>query len=126
VVVHENRGGGYHGGGRAVVHETVVHDRGGYRGGGGWHGNVVVRGNGGYAGRREFHTYGRPRANIWVERPVIREHYYHYGYRPRLIVENYGPREGYLWIHGEWQWNGYEWQWAPGHYEPDQAYVEVY
>ncbi|MFT3697124.1 MAG: hypothetical protein QM831_28535 [Kofleriaceae bacterium] len=115
------------GGGRAVVHERGGYNggyNGGYHGGGGWHGGVVVHNN--YPARREFHTYGHARANIYVERPFIREHYYHYGYRPRLIVENYGPREGYLWIHGEWAWNGYEWIWAPGHYEPDPAFVEVY
>lgn len=127
VSVHNTGGGGWHGGGRAVVHEGYRGGyNGGYHGGGGWHGGVVVRGGGYGGGYREYHTYGHPRANIYVSRPIIREHYYHYGYRPRLIVENYGPREGYIWIHGEWTWNGYEWIWAPGHYEPDPAFVEVY
>ncbi len=106
VVVHNN-GGGYHGGGHVVVN-------------GGYHGR------GGYSAPRYYHSRGVARANIWMPRPVIRSHYYHYGYRPALIGENYGYREGYVFVRGDWQWNGYEWMWQPGHYEPDAAYVEVY
>lgn len=110
VVVHENHGGwGRNGGGRVVVH-----------GNGGWHGN------GGYREPRYYHNRGVVRANIWMPRPVIRTHYYHYGYRPSLLVENYGYRDGYVFVRGDWAWNGYEWVWQPGHYEPDPAYVEVY
>jgi hypothetical protein len=115
---HSNGGGGFHG-------NSGYHgNNGGYHGNSGWHGNTVVH-NRGYE-PRYYHTHGVARGNIWFNRPVIREHYYHYGYRPSLVVENYGPREGYIFVRGDWQWNGAEWLWMPGHYEPDQAYVEVY
>jgi hypothetical protein len=123
VVVHENRGGGgWRGGGEA---------RGNWRGGevhhdGGWRGGVTVRGGGWNNSPRYYHTHGYARQNIWVNRPYIRTHYYDYNYRPTLFVEDYGAREGYIFVRGDWQWNGYEWVWQPGHYEPDQAYVEVY
>jgi hypothetical protein len=85
---------------------------GGYHGGG-YRGGVVVRG--GYSRPVVYGGYRRP---IYVGGPVIREHYYSYYHRPALIVENYGPREGYVWVRGGWTWNGYEWIWAPGHYQP--------
>ena len=56
-------------------------------------------------------------------RPQIRERYYDYRYRPRLIVENYDPMPGYVWVQGGWQWNGAEWQWFGGHYEVDASYA---
>jgi len=119
VTVHSN--GGYHGGG--YVHEnrggwnrgTVVHENRGWNRGG-----VVVHENRGWA--REGYRHGY-RENIWLPRPVIREHYYNYGYRPSLIIEDYGPRDGYIFVRGNWQWNGYEWIWMPGHYEVDPAYA---
>ena len=52
-------------------------------------------------------------------RPVIRHRYYNYRVRPTIIVENYEPVPGYVWIAGQWQWNGYEWIWMSGHYAPD-------
>jgi hypothetical protein len=119
VTVHSN--GGFRGG--AVAHEN----RGGFRGGAvvhenrGWNrGGVVVHENRGWA--REGYRHGY-RENIWLPRPVIREHYYNYGYRPSLIVEDYGARDGYIFVRGNWQWNGYEWIWQPGHYEVDPAYA---
>ena len=81
---------------------------------------------GDYSAPRYYHNGGVVRSNMYVGRPVIRSHYYHYGYRPGLMLENYGPREGYIFVSGDWRWNGYEWLWQPGHYEPDNAYVEVY
>jgi hypothetical protein len=42
-------------------------------------------------------------------RPVIRQRYFDYRVRPRIIVENYQPVAGYVWVPGQWQWNGYEW-----------------
>lgn len=111
---HENRGGWNRG--------TVVHENRGWNRGG-----VVVHQNRGWRGEpRYYHNHGHVRANIWMPRPVIRSHYYNYGYRPSLIVEDYGPRDGYIFVRGSWQWNGYEWIWQPGHYEPDPAFVEVY
>jgi hypothetical protein len=132
-----SHGGGHASGGArqggVVVHSNGGHSNGGFHGNSGWHGNTVVHERGGFDRgynrgyeRPYYHTHGVARGNIWFNRPVIREHYYHYGYRPSLLVENYGPREGYIFVRGDWQWNGAEWLWMPGHYEPDQAYVEVY
>jgi hypothetical protein len=128
VVVHDNNRGGHgnsgwhgNGGGRVVVHEN--RNTWGRNGGG----RVVVHGNGGWRGEpRYYHNRGTVRANIWMPRPVIRTHYRHYGYRPSMLVENYGYRDGYIFVRGDWAWNGYEWVWQPGHYEPDPAFVEVY
>jgi len=122
-------------------------NRGGSRGGGEWHGggghSVVVRDhreggvrvtpsyrgnwNGGYRHERPvynggYRSYGYARRPIYVQRPVIRQHYYDYRYRPQILVENYPARDGYYWVAGQWTWDGYEWQWTPGHYEPDAAY----
>ncbi len=55
-------------------------------------------------------------------RPVIRHRYYNYRVRPQIIVENYDPMPGYIWVAGSWQWNGYEWIWSSGHYAPDPRY----
>lgn len=73
-----------------------------------------------YEGREHFGERGRfeGRRYIYPERRyVVREHYYNRWARPGLIVENYAPMDGYVWVHGDWQWNGYEWIWYPGHYE---------
>ena len=86
---------------------------GGWRGGAGWHGPVVRYHTGGWGG------YGYAvRQPIYMPRPVIRARYYNYNVRPGLIVEEYGPRTGYVWVRGGWQWNGVEWIWYPGHYQP--------
>jgi hypothetical protein len=58
-------------------------------------------------------------------RPVIRHRYYDVRVRPQIIVESYDPVPGYVWIAGQWQWNGYEWIWMSGHYAPDPR-VRVY
>ena len=81
--------------------------------------DVVARGN----------TYNR---HVWLgnhdrfyfndgsyrayHRPVIRERYYNYRVRPRMVVENYDSVNGYVWVPGAWQWNGREWLWFGGHY----------
>jgi hypothetical protein len=62
------------------------------------------------------------RRPIYVQRPVIRYRYYNHYQRPAIIVENRPPMAGYFWVAGQWQWNGYEWIWQPGHYQPDPAY----
>jgi len=72
-------------------------------------------------GRYVFHG-GVSRAYV---RPVIRTRYYDYRIRPQIIVENYDPVPGYVWVRGHWQWNGYEWIWASGYYAPD-ARIRVY
>lgn len=107
---HDRRGGTTvvreHGRGNVVVRENVRINHGGSR--------VIVR-NDNY---HRPHGYYGTRRPIYVQRPVIRQRYYRHDYRPALIVENYGPRDGYYWVRGEWAWNGYEWMWQPGHYEP--------
>lgn len=57
-------------------------------------------------------------------RPVIRKRYFDYRVRPQIFVESYRPVTGYVWIPGQWQWNGYEWIWISGHYavDPDLRY----
>ena len=35
---------------------------------------------------------------------------------PPLIVEDYGPRHGYVWVRGHWRWNGNRYVWIRGHY----------
>ena len=135
---HGGRGGGrgggeWHGGnggGRSVV--VRDHREGGvrvtpsYRGNGGYRGNW----NRGYRYERPVYNsgygYGYARQPIYVDRPIIRQHYYDYRYRPGVIVENYPARDGYYWVAGQWSWDGYEWQWTPGHYEPDPAYNDSY
>ncbi len=91
-----------------------------------WQGGVHV--NGGYRYTRPVYNsgyrYNYVRRPIYVQRPIIRQHYYDYRYRPELIVENYGARPGYYWVNGTWQWSGYEWVWYPGHYQPDPNYVD--
>lgn len=57
-------------------------------------------------------------------RPVIRHRYYDYRVRPQIIIENYDPVPGYIWVQGYWSWNGYEWLWIDGHYAPDPNYYD--
>ena len=73
-------------------------------------------------GRYVFHG-GVSRAYV---RPVIRTRYYDYRIRPTIIVENYDPVPGYVWVRGHWQWNGGEWLWTSGYYAPDARYQVYY
>jgi hypothetical protein len=57
-------------------------------------------------------------------RPVINYRYTNYRVRPTILVENYNNVPGYVWVAGNWNWNGYEWIWVSGHYEVDNSYVE--
>jgi hypothetical protein len=68
--------------------------------------------NGGYV--RSYH------------RPVFTQRYTSYRYRPSIIVENYDPVPGYIWVAGNWNWTGYEWSWIPGHYAVDASYEYSY
>lgn len=77
--------------------------------------------NSGYRYRASY-----ARRPIYVQRPVIRTHYYDVRYRPQIIVENYPARDGYYWVAGQWNWSGYEWLWTPGHYEPIVNYYPGY
>jgi hypothetical protein len=54
--------------------------------------------------------------------PTVRYRYRNYYQRPTVLVENYDPMPGYVWVQGNWNWNGYEWVWMPGHYEVDANY----
>jgi hypothetical protein len=67
-------------------------------------------------GYRGSYAYGR--RPIYMRSPVIREHYYNYYRRPGLVVENYAAMDGYVWVRGQWTWDGAEWIWQPGHYQP--------
>jgi len=117
-VVHENHGGSW--GGGVSVHSTprVVVNNGGYRHEGFRHEGFREGYRGGY---QSGYVVRRP---IYVRRPIIRERYFDYRVRPRIIVESYAPMTGYYWVNGQWSWDGYEWVWQAGHYEPDPAYVD--
>lgn len=109
---------------------------GGGRGGGGGGGRPAMVRTGGYGGggpRVVVHHTPAVRvqpAYVGVNnRPYVRERYYDRNRRPTVIVENYGRRPGYYWVQGNYDWDGREWVWYPGHYEPDPAYggqVRVY
>src|SRR5436305_1075344 len=76
------------------------------------HDHVVVTGGrvgGGrvYGGDRHIYVGGGDRFYFngghdyrVYHRPVIRERYYDYRIRPRVIVENYDPMPGYMWVQG--------------------------
>lgn len=72
-------------------------------------------------GRFTFHN-GH---TVVYSRPVIRERYYNVRVRPQIIVENYPAQYGYIWVQGNWSWNGYEWVWNQGYYAPDPS-ISVY
>lgn len=59
-------------------------------------------------------------------RPVFRQRYYDYRYRPQIVVQNYDPVPGYLWVQGSWNWNGYEWMWTDGYWAVDTNYQDSY
>lgn len=120
-VVRDHRASVYHNNNHSTV---VVRGNGNAGWNGRWHGNSrVVVNRPTYVVNRPHYVARRP---IYVERPVIRHRYYNYYQRPSIIVENYGPRDGYYWVAGQWSWSGYEWIWQPGHYEPDASYSEPY
>lgn len=73
-------------------------------------------------GYYQFHNGSRYR----YSRPVIHRRYLDVRARPQIIVESYQPMSGYIWVAGQWQWNGYEWIWTSGHYAVDPAYVQSY
>jgi hypothetical protein len=56
-------------------------------------------------------------------RPVIRTRYYNARVRPVLVVENYTPVAGYVWVRGQWAWGGSEWRWGDGYYAADPQYA---
>jgi hypothetical protein len=76
-----------------------------------------------YVHRPAYRYVRRP---IYVQRPTIAVRYYNYYQRPAVIAENYSAMPGYYWVAGQWNWNGYEWIWTPGHYHPDPSYSDYY
>lgn len=76
-----------------------------------------------YSSRYVVRPYVRVvRRPIYIQASVSPYRYYNYYQRPALISETPRPIAGYLWVAGQWQWNGYEWIWRAGHYMPDPAY----
>jgi hypothetical protein len=119
------------GGGRVVVRD--------HRGGGGAPSRVVVREQRGPVVVRDNRrtVVVQRRSPVYVangrytfgggvvreyRRPVIRTHYYDIHVRPTLIVETYDPVPGYLWVGGNWRWNGVEWMWISGYWAVDPNY----
>lgn len=102
VVVRDHRGGG------PVARPVVVRQR-----------RVVTRAPVYVSNGRYVFAGGVSRTYV---RPVIRQRYFDVRVRPTLIVENYEPTPGYVWVTGHWQWNGYEWLWVSGYYAPDTRY----
>ena len=82
------------------------------------HRQPVYASNGYY----QFHNGYRYR----YARPVIQRRYFDYRVRPQIVVESYQPVTGYVWVPGQWQWNGYEWLWTSGHYQVDAGYSAGY
>ena len=104
---HRHGGGGgggeFHGGGHAVAHGHV-HARGG-----------PVRIVGG--------RYMFPGGVVRVYHEPHHVHFYNVHTRPAVLVENYEPMEGYVWVRGNWRWGGSEWMWTPGYYSVATATV---
>ena len=51
-------------------------------------------------------VYKRPHYKRYYDRRV----------RPAIIVEQYDPVPGYVWVSGGWNWGGSEWIWTPGYW----------
>ncbi|MEO8554415.1 MAG: hypothetical protein ABI678_30780 [Kofleriaceae bacterium] len=64
-------------------------------------------------------------SHVYV-RPVFSTRYYDRRVRPRLVVENYTPQPGYIWVRGSWNWTGREWMWGDGYYAADPQYSNYY
>ena len=57
-----------------------------------------------------------------------------YGYGSGVVVvrqsppaqryENVDYRDGYVWVAGNWNWDGYRWSWIDGHYEASRSGYE--
>ena len=133
-VVRDHRSGG-HGGGHNSGYRTPVrtqHD--GYRQGGHQQGGHQQGGHGyrqshgdrrpvySHNGRYTFHD-GSVRSH---SRPVTHDRHYDYRHRPQVIVQNYDPVPGYIWVQGQWSWSGYEWLWVDGYWTPDRSYYSNY
>ena len=120
---HRHGGWGRGGGGWGRGGGSWGHAEGRWHGG--WNAGVVVRtpsvrwSQPRVIVRPQVRVSRRP---IYVRAPVIRYHYYDYYSQPTVIAENYPAMDGYYWVAGQWQWNGYEWIWVAGHYDNDPNY----
>jgi hypothetical protein len=68
---------------------------------------------------RDRHEIARDRRELTRDRAELRRDEFHYRnvrLRPSLRQEHFEYRRGFSFVRGEWQWNGYEWCWIPGHY----------
>jgi len=88
---------------------------GGFHGGGGGGGHVVGHARGGpirvVGGRYMF-----PGGGVHVYREPRHVRYVNVHVRPSVLVEQYDPVDGYVWVRGNWRWGGSEWVWVPGYY----------
>jgi len=75
-----------------------------------------------YARDGLFHFDG---GAVRLVRPRLNVRYTNYYQRPASIVQSYQPVAGYVWVGGDWQWNGAQWIWIDGHYEVDPAYAST-
>ena len=39
---------------------------------------------------------------------------------PEIRVERYDSRPGFVWVSGNWNWDGGQWVWVNGHYERER------
>ncbi|MBA3541125.1 MAG: YXWGXW repeat-containing protein [Deltaproteobacteria bacterium] len=81
-----------------------------------------------WGGRRDHrddrdHRFGRPkfvfRGNFNL---VPRVRYRDYYRRPPILIERPDVRPGFIWVSGQWTWDGVEWRWVPGHYHRAHGY----
>lgn len=118
-VVRDHRGGDWNRGNRGD--RVVVRDRG-YRGG--YYRNNHVDRRPVYV-NNGYYRFGNG-VNRVYHRPIIRHRYYDVRVRPQIIVQNFDPVPGYIWIQGSWNWNGYEWIWSDGYWAVDTNYQDTY
>lgn len=109
---------------RGSYREPVrTYDRGSYRN---YNNNYRQRVR--YERRPIYNTNGRFVFNGGVtrvyNRPVFRTRYTDYRYRPQVIIQNYDPVPGYIWVQGNWNWSGYEWVWSDGYWAVDTNYSD--
>lgn len=78
------------------------------------HREVEIRGRAFDAHRFEGMRYEHGR----YVRETIGARYFDINVRPAPLFEDLGVvQDGYIWVTGNWQWNGAEWIWVAGHYQ---------
>lgn len=71
-------------------------------------------------------TNGRyvfPGGVVRVYKKPKHRRYYNRHVRPAIIVEQYDPVPGYVWVQGSWSWAGSEWMWTPGYWSTQAVVV---